>query len=78
MYTVKQLSNLTGLSVRMLHYYDVIGLLKPFVVGDNRYRHYGDEALYRLQQIMFYRELDLPLEEIKKITSCRDFDTMKA
>jgi len=78
MYTVKQLSKLAGLSVRTLHYYDEIGLLKPSVVGDNRYRYYGDEALYRLQQIMFYRELDLPLQEIKKITGRRDFDTIKA
>ena len=78
MFTVKQLSNLAGLSVRTLHYYDEIGLLKPSVVGENRYRYYGDEALYRLQQIMFYRELDLPLEEIKKITGRRDFDTLQA
>ncbi len=78
MLTVKQLSNLSGLSVRTLHYYDEIGLLKPSLVGQNSYRYYGDEALYRLQQIMFYRELDLPLQEIKKITSHRNFDTMQA
>lgn len=78
MYTVKQLSYLSGLSVRTLHYYDEIGLLKPSMVGENRYRYYGDEALYRLQQIMLYRELDLPLEEIKNITGRYDFDTLQA
>jgi DNA-binding transcriptional MerR regulator len=78
MYTVKQLSNLSGLSVRTLHYYDEIGLLKPSQVGENRYRYYGDEALYRLQQIMFYRELDLPLQEIKQIIGHPGFDSLQA
>jgi DNA-binding transcriptional MerR regulator len=77
-YTVKQLSNLAGVSVRTLHYYDEIGLLKPASVGDNGYRYYGEESLLRLQQILFYRELDLPLEDIKKIMGRRDFDELAA
>jgi DNA-binding transcriptional MerR regulator len=78
MYTVKQLSNLAGISVRTLYYYDEIGLLKPSSVGSNGYRYYADEALYRLQQILFYRELDLPLDEIKKIMGSRDFEALSA
>lgn len=77
-YTVKQLSNLAGISVRTLHYYDEIGLLKPSSVGENSYRYYGDEALLRLQQILFYRELGLRLNEIKRIVVSPDFDVMRA
>lgn len=76
MYTVKQLSNLAGITIRTLHHYDQIGLLKPTMVGDNGYRYYGDEALYRLQQILFYRYLDMPLDEIKRILGRRDFDVI--
>jgi len=78
MYTVKQLSSLAGITIRTLHHYDEIGLLKPSRVGDNGYRYYEEEALYRLQQILFYRELDLPLDDIKKIMGRRDFDVMGA
>jgi DNA-binding transcriptional MerR regulator len=78
MYTVKQLSSLAGISVRTLHYYDEIGLLNPSSVGENGYRYYGDAALYLLQQILFYRELDLRLEEIKQIVASPDFDVMQA
>ncbi len=78
MYTVKQLSDLAGVTVRTLHHYDQIGLLRPSSVGANGYRYYEDEALYRLQQILFYRELDLPLNEIKKIMGRRDFDVSAA
>ena len=78
MYTVKQLSKLAGVTPRTLHHYDEIGLLKPTRVGENGYRYYGEEALLRLQQILFYRELDLPLEDIKKIMGRRDFDVMGA
>jgi DNA-binding transcriptional MerR regulator len=78
MYTVKQLSTLAGVSARTLHYYDEIGLLKPESVGTNGYRYYGDDSLLRLQQILFYRELDLPLEDIKKIMGRRDFDILSA
>jgi DNA-binding transcriptional MerR regulator len=63
-YTVKQLARLSGVSVRALHYYDEIGLLRPASVGANGYRYYGQEELLRLQQILLHRELGLPLEAI--------------
>lgn len=78
MYTVKQLSDLAGISVRTLHYYDEVGLLKPSDVGENGYRYYGDSALIRLQQILFYKEMDLSLNEIKRIVASPDFDVMQA
>ena len=78
MFTVKQLSRLAGVTPRTLHHYDAIGLLKPTRVGENGYRYYGEEALLRLQQILFYRELGLPLEDIRKIMGRRDFDILGA
>ena len=78
MYTVKQLSRMAGITPRTLHYYDEIGLLKPSRVGANGYRYYGEEALLRLQQILLYRELDLPLEDIQQIMGRRDFDVLSA
>ena len=78
MFTVKQLSSLAGVTPRTLHHYDQIGLLKPSQVGENGYRYYGEESLLRLQQILFYRELDLPLDEIRKIMGRRDFDALAA
>lgn len=78
MYTVKQLSDLAGVSVRTLHYYDEIGLLHPTKVGANSYRYYDDEALLQLQQILFYRELGLELLQIKDILESPDFDVLAA
>jgi MerR family transcriptional regulator, thiopeptide resistance regulator len=78
MFTVKQLSQMAGVTPRTLHHYDDIGLLKPSRVGDNGYRYYGEEALLKLQQILFYRELDFPLDDIKKIMGRRDFDVLGA
>jgi DNA-binding transcriptional MerR regulator len=78
MFTVKQLSNLAGVTPRTLHHYDQIGLLKPSRVGENGYRYYGEEALVRLQQILFYRELGLPLDDIRKIVGRHDFDVLAA
>ena len=78
MFTVKQLSKLAGVTPRTLHHYDTIGLLKPSRVGENGYRYYGEESLLRLQQILFYRELDLPLEEIRTIMGRRDFELVPA
>lgn len=63
-YTVKQLARLSGVSVRTLHHYDEIGLLKPAFVGENRYRYYGRDELLRLQDILFHRELGVPLNNI--------------
>lgn len=60
--------------MRTLHYYDEIGLLEPAFIGKNGYRHYGDGELMRLQQILFFRELDFPLEKIKEIISSARFD----
>jgi DNA-binding transcriptional MerR regulator len=78
MFTVKQLSNVAGITPRTLHYYDEIGLLKPSRVGDNGYRYYSEEALLQLQQILLYRELDMPLENIKMIMGQGDFDVLTA
>jgi len=78
MFTVNQLSKIASITPRTLHYYDEIGLLKPTTVGDNGYRYYGEDALLKLQQILFYRELDIPLEDIKKIMGRRNFDVMSA
>lgn len=78
MYTVKQLALLAQVSVRTLHYYDEIDLLKPAHVGANGYRYYDDAALYRLQQILFYREMDLELLHIKALLDNPDFDLVTA
>ncbi len=78
MFTVKELSRLAGITPRTLHYYDEIGLLKPTRVGDNGYRYYDEESLMRLQQILLYRELDLPLDSIQKIMGRHDFDVLSA
>ena len=67
MRTVKEVSKLTGVSVRTLHYYDAIGLLEPTKVTDAGYRMYDDTALSRLQNILLFRELQFPLKEIKEI-----------
>ena len=74
MRTIKQVSDLTGISVRMLHYYDNIGLLKPSDVTDAGYRLYNDKALETLQQILFYKELDIPLKEVSELMTNACFD----
>jgi MerR family transcriptional regulator, thiopeptide resistance regulator len=78
MYTVKQISEMAGVSIRTLHYYDEIGLLKPSVIGENSYRYYDDEALLRLQQILLYREMEIGLLQIKDILDGHDFDLVTA
>ena len=77
-YTVKKLAELAGVSVRTLHYYDEVGLLKPESRSQSGYRRYGEEAAVRLQQIMFFRELGFGLDDIKKIVSRPDFDIVEA
>ena len=67
MRTVKEISNITGISVRTLHYYDEIGLLEPTDKSNAGYRLYDDKALERLQQILFFREFGIPLKEIKAV-----------
>lgn len=76
-YTVNQLAQLAGISVRALHHYDELGLLKPAFTGDNRYRYYGEEELLRLQQILIHRELDIPLAEIGAILDAPGFDRVE-
>lgn len=78
MKTVNEVSKLTGISVRALHHYDAIGLLKPTAVTEAGYRLYDDEALARLQTIMLFRELKFPLAEIKIIIERPNFDRIKA
>ena len=77
-YTVKQLADLAGVTNRTLHYYDEIGLLHPASYGDNGYRYYGEDAVLRLQQILFFRELDISLDDIKTIVASPDFDLLQA
>lgn len=74
MMTVKEVSEITGISVRTLHYYDEIGLLVPSEKSISGYRFYDDVALERLRQILFFREFDLPLKEIKAIMENPAFD----
>ena len=74
MKTVKQVSQVSGVSVRTLHHYDAIGLLKPTAVTEAGYRLYDDAALARLQNILLYRELEFPLKEIKAILDHPEFD----
>jgi len=78
MFTVKQLSRLAGVTPRTLHHYDAIGLLKPSHIGENGYRYYGEQSLLQLQQILFYRELELPLSDIQEIMGRRDFEVLPA
>lgn len=74
MRTVKDVSKLTGVSVRTLHYYDAIGLLTPTKVTDAGYRMYDDTALSRLQSILLFRELQFPLKEIKEFLDSPNFN----
>lgn len=67
MMTVKEISELTGISVRTLHYYDEIGLFCPTAKSEAGYRLYDDKALETLQQVLFFREFDIPLKEIKSV-----------
>lgn len=73
-YSINQLATLAGVSVRTLHYYDEIGLLTPDHVKDNGYRYYGEKQLLLLQQILFFKELEMPLSEVKKIMGSTYFD----
>lgn len=77
-YTVKQMADLSGVSVRTLHHYDSIGLLKPAAVGDNTYRYYGREELLRLQQVLFHRTLGFSLAAIADVLDDPEFDSASA
>ena len=78
MKTVKEVSRLTGVSVRTLHHYDAIGLLKPTAVTEAGYRLYDENALGKLQTILLFRELEFPLKEIKEMLTAEHFDPMAA
>lgn len=78
MRTVKEVSRLTGVSIRTLHYYDAIGLLRPTAATESGYRLYDDTALERLQSILLFRELQFPLKEIREILDSPNFDRNKA
>ncbi|MDE6470632.1 MAG: MerR family transcriptional regulator [Eubacterium sp.] len=78
MKTVKEISRLTGISVRTLHYYDEINLLKPTQITDAGYRLYDDTALERLHSILLFRELEFSLKEIKTILDSPELDTQVA
>ncbi len=77
-YTIAQLAKLAGVSVRTLHHYDRIGLLRPSRSATNGYRTYGDAELLVLQQILFFRELEFPLGDIKRIVTAPGFDMAAA
>ncbi len=77
-YTVKELARIAGVSVRTLHHYDHIGLLKPDARTGAGYRLYGAEQRLRLQQILFFKELDVPLQDISRILEEPGFDPLQA
>lgn len=76
-YTIKQLADLAGISVRTLHYYDQIGLVKPERIAGNGYRFYRKQQLLLLQQVLFFRELDFSLDQIKNILESPELDLVK-
>lgn len=78
MKTVREVSRITGVSVRTLRHYDAIGLLKPTKVTEAGYRLYDDAALRRMQSILLFRELQFPLKDIQRILDAPDFDPMAA
>lgn len=78
MRTISQIAKLTGVSIRTLQYYDEIGLLKPSEVTSSGYRLYDDDALERLQQILFFKEMDFKLREIKEFVEEPGFDKIEA
>ncbi len=77
-YTIKQIADLAGVTTRTLRYYDEIGLLAPSLTGENGYRYYDRSSLLQLQQILFFRELDVPVKDIQYILSRPDFNLKQA
>jgi DNA-binding transcriptional MerR regulator len=77
-YTVKQVARMSGVSVRTLHFYDEVGLLKPAYQAPNGYRFYEEPQLLTLQQILFFRELGFELKQIRDILGRPDFEKVKA
>lgn len=77
-YTINQLAKLSGVSTRTLRFYDEIGLLVPAFYGENQYRYYKEEQLLMLQQILFFREIGFPLNDIQRILNSNDFDKIES
>lgn len=77
-YTIKKLAEMAGITTRTLRYYDDIGLLKPSEVNENNYRIYDEKNVNKLQQILFFRSLNFPLQEIKKIMDDPNFSRIDA
>jgi DNA-binding transcriptional MerR regulator len=77
-YTIKDIADLANVTTRTIRYYDEIGLLPPSSIGENGYRNYDYESLLRLQQILFFRELEVPLKEIELIMNRPDFSPLEA
>lgn len=77
-YTVKKISALSGVTVRTLHFYEEIALLKPAYHGSNGYRYYEEKQLLELQQILFFKELGFSLKQIQKVVGRSDFDQLAA
>jgi DNA-binding transcriptional MerR regulator len=77
-YTVKKLSELSGVTVRTLHFYEEVELLKPAYYGSNGYRYYEEKQLLQLQQILFFKELGFSLKQIQKVIGGSDFDQLTA
>lgn len=77
-YTVKKLSGISGVTIRALHFYEEIGLLKPAYHGSNGYRYYEEKELLQLQQILFFKEMGFSLKQIQKVLGRDDFDQLSA
>src|ERR1700686_1785965 len=77
-YTVKKMSELSGVTVRTLHFYEEADLLKPAYYGSNGYRYYEEKELLQLQQILFFKELGFSLKQIQKVLGPDDFDQLSA
>lgn len=77
-YNIKKLAEMAGVTSRTLRYYDTIHLLKPKRINSSGYRIYGEKEIDRLQQILFFREFEIPLEEIKNYLDEPNFDHTEA
>ncbi len=77
-YTIKEIADLANVTTRTIRYYDEIGLLDPADIGENGYRYYDNDSLLRLQQILFFRELDVPLKKIELIINRPEFNLINA
>jgi DNA-binding transcriptional MerR regulator len=77
-YTIKKMTQLSGVSARTLRFYDEIGLLRPARINSSGYRIYGENEIDRLQQILFYRSLDFKLETIRELLDNKEFDKIQS